>query len=54
MENDIQTLALLVSISYLPEFRSNIDKSAEPDNIKEILEARYKELQTMCNKYLQE
>lgn len=53
MERDIETLAHLVRTSYLPSFREDIDK-CEDQNIKSLLEQRYKEVETICNDYLED
>ena len=51
MESDTQQLAHLVSITYLPQFKKDIE-NCEDENIKQVLEQRYKEVETLCNKYL--
>jgi len=53
MENDIQQLAHLVKTSYLPQFRKDIIKTQD-STVRELLNKRLKEVETMCNKYLEE
>ena len=56
MENiplsDVQTLAHLVKASYLPIFKKDIENSKD-ELTKPLLEQRYKEVEKLCEKYLE-
>lgn len=52
MGTDTQQLAHLVKTSYLPQFRKDIDSIGDEDITKPLLEQRYKEVEALCNKYL--
>lgn len=53
MEEDIKTLAHLVRESYLPVFKRDI-KNTRDEITKPLLEKRYKEVENIVNKYLEE
>ncbi len=52
-QHDIQTLAHLVNTTYLPKFKKDIENSQD-EFTKDILEKRYKEVEVIVNKYLEE
>ena len=51
---DILDFANLVRTDYLPKMRADIDKTTEPQVVKDILEQRYNELQTATDRYSDE
>ena len=54
IKRDILDFANLVREDYLPKLRSDIDKSTDTQDVKDILEERYKELQKATGNYLDE
>ena len=49
--SDVQTLAHIVKTSYLPVFKRDIENTKD-EVTKPILEQRYKEVENLCKKYL--
>ena len=50
--NDIQTLAHIVKTSYLPVFKKDIENTKD-EATRPLLEQRYKEVENLCEKYLE-
>ncbi len=50
--NDVQQLAHLVKTSYLPVFKKDIENTKD-EITKPLLEQRYKEVEQLCEKYLE-